>query len=57
MKVRCIKEAETKGLLKFTKGNIYEATKFDDLEYMVLDDEGNKECFFNLDRMFEIVEI
>jgi len=56
MKVICKEtpiNAEYEKVMHFTKGKTYEAVEFDDLEWMVIDDNGDPEYFFNIDIIFK----
>ena len=57
--VVCVKEAMDEygqRIMQFTEGLVYNATKVEDPEgWEILDDNENKEVFFDLDPMFKIV--
>lgn len=57
MELICKKETKTinrRKIMEFTKGVIYDFHKIEDPEgWEVLDDNGKREVFFNLDIMFE----
>lgn len=59
MILKCKKETGSvngKKVMQFTKGKNYEFEKIEDPEgWETLDDYGNREVFFMLDIMFEVV--
>lgn len=60
MKVKCKQECRNFDGVKtmaFTKGNVYDVIEQTDCNYVIIDDNKEKELFFRLDAMFDIIQI